>query len=257
MSSPLLKELPSARKAKSGFTLIELLVVVAIIAILAGLLLPAVSRIRNNADSTTCLSNLRQIGTAISLYTMDHNGYLPGPLYSVVSAWYSGYYNSNGTVNCNGSIAGYLAPYLGLPAITPSGQYAPIFMCPSFMKKAPSGNLGPAYCIQQVISLNGKVSNGTITGANTYNPWGYPGYSGAPLRMSQLTEALAGNNSNATMQGQLSNTWAVTDNDCAIGNPSASWYAQLPSTPVHGSYRNTLFFDLHAQQLANSAIIQR
>ena len=60
-----------------GFTLIELLTVIAIIALLAGLLFPAVARMTDRADTSKCLSNLKQIGASINLYCAEHNNTLP------------------------------------------------------------------------------------------------------------------------------------------------------------------------------------
>lgn len=62
-----------------AFTLIELLVVMAIIATLAGMLLPAVGSIRGAASSTLCLNNLRQLGMGATTYTSDWHGVLPPP----------------------------------------------------------------------------------------------------------------------------------------------------------------------------------
>jgi len=80
------------RTTRCGFTLIELLVVISIIALLAAILLPVFFSVRGKARQTVCVSNLRQIGMAISLYAEDGDdlypyGNDPSDLYSQPNIW--------------------------------------------------------------------------------------------------------------------------------------------------------------------------
>lgn len=70
-----------------GFTLVELLVVIGIIALLIGILLPALNAAREHSKTITCLSNLRQMGIAARIYANAYNGSLPIAQYSGNHAW--------------------------------------------------------------------------------------------------------------------------------------------------------------------------
>jgi prepilin-type processing-associated H-X9-DG protein/prepilin-type N-terminal cleavage/methylation domain-containing protein len=77
----MLRLLPRSAKPRpdnaGGFTLVELLVVIGIIALLVAILLPALGKARRQAQTASCMSNLRQVGLAMRMYASDHKGWLP------------------------------------------------------------------------------------------------------------------------------------------------------------------------------------
>lgn len=101
------------KTTSNGFTLIELLVVIAIIAILAAILFPVFARARENARRTSCLSNVKQIGLGVMMYTQDYDEKFP-PL--------------GGTGSCAGYYGNPVSWARNISAYTKSNQ---LFVCPS------------------------------------------------------------------------------------------------------------------------------
>ncbi len=92
-------------KLNRGFTLIELLVVIAIIGILAGILLPVLSRARESARKTQCMSNIKQIGMGLIMYANENSESFPSssasnPAMASLNLLYNTYISDNKVFNC-------------------------------------------------------------------------------------------------------------------------------------------------------------
>jgi prepilin-type N-terminal cleavage/methylation domain-containing protein/prepilin-type processing-associated H-X9-DG protein len=119
------------RHRRPGFTLIELLVVIAIIAILAAILFPVFAQAREKARQTTCLSNMRQVGLGLQMYTQDYDEILP---HSRVDVPHFGRPN---------------APLSYLSAVIPYIKTRAIFNCPSSVDPTSLGYAKDTNCTEE------------------------------------------------------------------------------------------------------------
>ncbi len=176
------------RRHRAGFTLIELLVVIAIIAILAGMLLPALSRAKAKATGIMCMGNTKQLMLAWQMYVDDNRGKLPfayaqegnpnHPNYKY--AWVHGLLDYNPGNRDNWDVTNTLAAGCIWPYTGPSPG---IYKCPADKSQVRRGSSGPLVPRLRSLSMNSWM--GMNEGVHTW--FGGPEFR-AYLNISDLVD---------------------------------------------------------------------
>jgi prepilin-type N-terminal cleavage/methylation domain-containing protein/prepilin-type processing-associated H-X9-DG protein len=225
-----------------AFTLIELLVVIGLIAILASILLPVLSTAHAQSDAMKCSANLRQLATGITAYAGEHDAHLPGPLEPLIYPPYT----TNGEKAV--ALAKFIAPYISVTEKTMAGgkKTETVMTCPAFVRTVRDREL-PSY----VLNFADKLPD------LNQAPWGDATGNAEAVQMSVLTAWRDTKTASSTYtpspngQKDLTRTWAIKDADvdafhnmAGVGGTSG-----LPAKPVHGDYRNALFYDWHVARI--------
>ena len=260
-------------RSNSAFTLIELLVVITIITTLAALLMPALKAAKDRAKTTTCTSNLRQIGTALNFFLADHD-----QLFPYAAPWRYPYYLGTPSYPYSGPvIAGIpwhrqLGPYVGG---TNSVVAARLFYCPSNPWPVPltttlAGGSPTLYGLNgQIIPGNWHDSSGVDP---VLSPGHYIGRTKATRLQSPSGAMLTGENPYANPgdnlslgltlpQGSISYlhfTYGYTNNwRSPWFGKAAAWGDSHPQEIVmHNLSWNSLMGDGHVQLISKDTLIK-
>ncbi len=247
------------RQKRLAFTLIELLVVIAIIAILAAILFPVFAQAREKARQTQCVSNLKQIGTSLMMYTQDYDEKMPfnyqyhwsnGQRIDGLLEWWQDlcrpYVKNEMVYQCPSA-----SPHIGYTFWRTPGQPNPLIR--DYIANASWGFTNPNLPI-----INGiNYASGTGIGGCFTNNWNNDSYSIATFEDPAGTIAIFdGARSSEIWRGAQTDAWFNAGQGC-------SWVGGAPSTPLpncreghtrkrHNDGYVAAYLDGHAKWVRNS-----